>query len=147
MKEKFAELFEYNHKMNMELIKLIGSHDAQVSEKTFLLLSHIINAHQIWNSRIIQRNEFGVWQLNDWNTVAALNNSNFTDTLYILSSEDLNRIVTYKTSTGVVFENKLDDILFHIINHSTYHRAQIATECRNSGITPLLSDYIMYKRL
>ena len=147
MKEKLKELFDYTFAMNSKVIELVNNHSTQLSEKTFLLLSHIINAHQIWNSRIIQRMEFGVWQLNDLNAITALNNSNFTDTEQILAFEDLNRIISYKTSKGVVFENKLDDILFHIINHSTYHRAQIATECRNSGIPPLLTDYIMYKRL
>lgn len=146
MKEKFVELLEYNQYMNLEVIALIDAHYTKVSEKTLLLISHIINAHQIWNSRIIQRDEFLVWQLNDWAAIAKLNNSNYADTKEILCSEDLNSVVSYKNSRGIVFENKLDDIIFHIINHSTYHRAQIATECRNCGINPLISDYIMYKR-
>lgn len=41
---------------------------------------------------------------------------------------------------------KIKDIMFHIVNHSTYHRAQIATELKDHGIEPLKTDYILYKR-
>ncbi|QLH28398.1 MAG: hypothetical protein HWD63_02710 [Candidatus Parvibacillus calidus] len=39
----------------------------------------------------------------------------------------------------------MKDIIFHIINHSTYHRGQIAMEFRQSGLEPLNTDYIFYK--
>ena len=47
---------------------------------------------------------------------------------------------------GNLFENKIDDILFHIINHSTYHRGQIMMLFRESGLEPIFSDYIFHKR-
>ncbi|WP_209331385.1 DinB family protein [Lunatimonas salinarum] len=34
----------------------------------------------------------------------------------------------------------------HIVNHSTYHRGQIATLFRESGLQPVVTDYIMLKR-
>ncbi|WP_185211767.1 DinB family protein [Sphingobacterium mizutaii] len=37
--------------------------------------------------------------------------------------------------------------MFHIINHSNYHRAQIATELRKQEIEPIQTDYIKYKLL
>ncbi|WP_379084396.1 DinB family protein [Pedobacter sp. UC225_65] len=43
--------------------------------------------------------------------------------------------------TGIV-----KDILFHVFNHSTYHRAQIATLFKESGITPPVTDFIILKR-
>lgn len=54
--------------------------------------------------------------------------------------------IGYKTSKGDAFQNTVKDILFHIINHSTYHRGQIAANCKEYGIEPLMSDYIFYKR-
>ena len=59
---------------------------------------------------------------------------------------DLNNIILYKTTKGQAFENKTSDILFHIINHSTYHRGQIAADFRQTGTEPLSTDYIFYKR-
>jgi uncharacterized damage-inducible protein DinB len=45
-----------------------------------------------------------------------------------------------------MFSNTIKDILFHMINHSTHHRAQIAMDMRNNKLEPLPLDYIFYKR-
>jgi uncharacterized damage-inducible protein DinB len=45
-----------------------------------------------------------------------------------------------------LFTNTIKDILFHIINHSTNHRGQIAVDFRNNGLEPLVLDYVFYKR-
>ena len=58
--------------------------------------------------------------------------------------EEYSRPIT--NSKGETFSNKIKDILFHIINHSTYHRAQIATDLKQNGIEPINTDYIFYKR-
>lgn len=58
----------------------------------------------------------------------------------------LKKKISYKNSRGERFENSVRDILFHVINHSTYHRGQIATDCKLHGMTPLATDYIFYKR-
>lgn len=144
---KLEELFEYNHVMNEQLIQLLNKHIDNVSEKSFKLLSHMLNAHQIWNARILQKPPFQVWQLNNWQDINPINLDNYTNSLNILISEDLTREIEYSNSAGQRFKNKIEDILFHIINHSTYHRAQIATECRIYGIEPLSADYIIYKRM
>lgn len=146
MKDKFNELFAYNYEMNKQVIQLITQHEPTISEKIFELISHTINAHQIWNARINKEEELGVWQLNSWENIPTINAQNYDKTINILQNNNLSTIVSYRNSKGEQFKNKIEDILFHIINHSTYHRAQIATECRNLGIKPLVTDYIMYKR-
>jgi uncharacterized damage-inducible protein DinB len=52
----------------------------------------------------------------------------------------------YENSEDRLFTNTLKDMLFHIINHSTHHRAQISVDFRTNGIEPLNLDYILYKR-
>ena len=146
MKDKLLELYDYTYEMNKQVIELISLHQSIISEKIFKLFSHTMNAHQIWNSRINKEKEFAVWQINIWEDIPAINEQNFDKTNEILRVNNLNEIITYKNSKGEEFSNKVEDILFHVINHSTYHRAQIATECRMLGIEPLVTDYIMYKR-
>lgn len=146
MEKKYPDLFAYNHEMNMRLLTLLETHRTQVSEKTLALLSHTFNAHQIWNARILKQLTFQVWQLNDWHTLPQINQSNYENTLLILKTIPLQSFIEYHNSKGEGFFNTVDEILFHIINHSTYHRAQIATECRLHGIEPLSSDYILFKR-
>ena len=146
MKEKFRELFEYNNNFNQKLIELISENIQNVSEKTMKLINHLINAQQIWNSRITNEKEFGVWQINEWNETLEINDNNYSKTLKIIDEKNLENLIEYTNSKGQKFTNKIEDVLFHIINHSTYHRAQIATDLKNCGIEPISKDYIFYKR-
>lgn len=142
----FKELFEYNHHSNQKLINKLLENSDKTSEKSLHLQNHIINAHQIWNSRILTEIPFGVFEIHPTNELQELDNKNFQRTLEILKTKDLLEIINYKNTKGQTFSNSVKDILFHIINHSTYHRAQIATECKQQGIEPLITDYIFYKR-
>ena len=146
MKEKFIELFEYNYHFNNKLIEFISENFQLKPEKTVKLLNHLINAQQIWNARIKNEGEFEVWQINDWNNISKINTDNYSKTLEIIHNESLENSIEYKNSKGQKFINKIEDVLFHVINHSTYHRAQIATDIKNNGIEPINTDYIFYKR-
>jgi uncharacterized damage-inducible protein DinB len=70
--------------------------------------------------------------------------TNYFDSLLIVDEYDLNKTIKCKTTRGDVFTSSVQDILFNIINHSTYHRGQIATEFRRTGIEPLLTDYVFF---
>jgi len=54
--------------------------------------------------------------------------------------------IEYKNSSGRVFHNRVQDVIFHVANHSTYHRGQMAAEFKQSGLNPLVTDFIVYKR-
>lgn len=142
----FRELFEYNSHYNQKLITVIVKNSASTSEKSVRLLNHILNAHQIWMSRALNQTSMGVWDIHPVSELQQLDIQNHQKTLNILKSPDLSRIIHYSNSKGQAFTNSLRDILFHVINHSTYHRGQIASEFRQSGIEPLPTDYIFYKR-
>lgn len=71
---------------------------------------------------------------------------NYEHSLLILGDSDLDKTIHYTNTREQVFNNSIRDILFHIINHSTYHRGQIATEFRQNGLDPLVTDFIVYKR-
>lgn len=146
MKEKFIELFEYNYHFNKKLIEFISENFQLKPEKTVKLLNHLINAQQIWNARINNESEFEVSQINDWNNISKINTDNYSKTLGIIHNKSPENSIEYKNSKGEKFINKIEDVLFHVINHSTYHRAQIATDIKNNGIEPINTDYIFYKR-
>lgn len=147
MKLFFTELFEYSHHTNQKLADVFISSPDKTSEKALKLFSHVISAHQIWNNRIEPvQTSFGVWQLHAVEDFKSIDQSNYEQTLQLLDTIDLNKTIRYANSRGTTFSNSTRDILFHIINHSTYHRAQIATEFRTSGLQPLATDYIFYKR-
>jgi uncharacterized damage-inducible protein DinB len=54
---------------------------------------------------------------------------------------------SYKNLKGDSFNDIVEDTLYHVVNHGTYHRGQITTMLRAAGVTNLLStDLIVYLR-
>lgn len=76
---------------------------------------------------------------------AEIDNENYNHTLKIHFHVNILDKISF-TVKGQKFDSSMQDILFHIINQSTYHRGQIAMEFRNSGIEPINTEYILYKR-
>lgn len=147
MKTFFKELFEYSHHFNQKLWAIFNGNPGKTSEKAVNLYNHILNAHQIWNNRIEPKQAvFGVWDIHPIQDCKNIDISNYENSLLILDKFDLYETINYTTSKGQAFSNSIRDILFHAINHSTYHRGQIATEFKQAGLDPLVTDYIFYKR-
>jgi uncharacterized damage-inducible protein DinB len=147
MKEFFKELFAYSHHANQRLWDAMMENEGKVTEKSNIWYNHILNAHQIWNNRIDQKNApFGVWESREIPGESEIDLNNYTHTLAILDTYELDSVFKYTNSAGKAFTNNIRDTLFHIINHSTYHRGQIASDFRQHGLEPLVSDFIFYKR-
>ena len=148
MKDYFKELLEYSNFYNLKIIRKMNDGDLHfmVPERAISLLSHTLNAQKIWNDRIQGKTDtVQVWKDYNIEELESVENKNFQETLEILENEDLERIVQYKNSKGESYQNSVKDIIFHIINHSTYHRGQIATEFRKQKIDPIVSDFVYYK--
>ena len=147
MKSFFTELFEYNNHINQELAEIFCRNPGKMPEKSLILFSHILNAHHIWNHRAVEVSSvFGVWEAHELQSLKRIDDENFHASLRIISDMDIAQTIHYKNSSGKPFGNLLRDILFHIINHATYHRGQIATDFRAHRIEPLSTDYVFYKR-
>ena len=146
MKDHFQDLLEYNAHFNQLLIQNFLDNKLVWSEKSKSLLNHILNAHQIWNSRILNQKTFEVWQINPDESLLKINSDNFNETLKILNQKDLTEIVSYQNSKGKEFNNSIQEVIFHFLNHSTYHRGQIAMLMKQAGLEPINTDYIFYKR-
>lgn len=145
MKAQLRALFEYHHHYSQQLIVLLEENE--VSDEILQLFSHILNAQHIWNHRILSKEPlFTVWQVHEKQNLQHINQENYAQTLTILEKADLNAAFSYNTFMGQTFHNKIEDILFHMINHTTYHKGQIALLLKQQGITPIATDYIIYKR-
>ncbi|MGJ5640628.1 DinB family protein [Formosa sp. S-31] len=146
MKGFLKDLFNYHHHFNQLLIKQCLENSAQVSVRAQELLSHCFNAHQIWNARIIGETSLGVNDLHTFKVMTTLDESNLNTSLRILETMDINTEIVYTNSKGEQYTNTIKDILFHITNHFSHHKGQIILELKQGGITPLVTDYIFYKR-
>jgi uncharacterized damage-inducible protein DinB len=147
MVDFFKELFTYTHHFNQKLAEVIAQREQEIPEKVVQLFSHILNAHHVWNNRILfAENPYGVWDLQAMQDLASIDEKNYRHSLLILEKIDLANEINYLNSKGLAFKNTVRDILFHLVNHSTHHRGQISTLFRQNGIEPLVMDYIFYKR-
>lgn len=52
--------------------------------------------------------------------------------------------VQYKNLKGDLFENRVEDMLFHVVNHGTYHRGQVTTLLHQLGVTKIKGMDIIY---
>ncbi len=145
LNEHFLDLFKYNHHYNQQFINILKN--KLVEDKLHQLMSHIVNAHQIWNYRILnQVLDYGVWEVRKPDTLIGDDKLNFEYSVKIIQDTDLDKTILYINTKGEQFTSKVSEIIFHIINHSTYHRAQISSALKAAGIEPIISDYIFYKR-
>lgn len=143
MKTFFQSLFEYNHNVNRQLWEVMNAHPDKTSEKAIKLYNHILNGHQIWNNRIDKRDAaVDVWDMHPLHVCRALDEANYRHTLDIIHQFDLDEVIQHPKIKGKPFSKKISEILFHVVNHSTYHRGQIATEFRLGGLEPLMTDFI-----
>ena len=74
------------------------------------------------------------------------NEKSYTDFLTHLNSTDLDKVISYKNSTGKEFKNSVRDILIHVALHGQYHRGQINTRLRADGMDPVNTDFITFVR-
>lgn len=143
------KLIDYNDWANQQLFHAIKQHGDAVPPGVMSLLSHMMTAQSIWLSRVREvLPNVGVWEACDLETCMRLHEESTAQFRQLLTwpEAELRKTISYVNTQGLHFENVVEDILMHVINHSTYHRAQIATEMRKNGITPVPTDYIVFIR-
>lgn len=140
-----AKYIEYNRWANKKVLNDLNE-ELWKDEKIRNLYSHILNAQEIWCKRV----------LNQMDTVPAVwRKLEFHELGFKLSEIDrlLDHVVNGKSASvvyvntkGKTYTNRVNDILVHIVNHSTHHRAQIRLRLSELGVKPTPTDYIVYCR-
>jgi uncharacterized damage-inducible protein DinB len=140
--------FVYDDWANKELLQSLEQFS---TERSLQLVSHIAATQKIWYTRLhhLDSAAIAVWpnlSLNECTEELQILHHQWEKLLNTLTMKDLYEIVTYRNTKGQEFKNSISDILFHVINHSTHHRAQVAAEIRKIGGTPPAMDYIVFCR-
>ncbi len=141
------ELNEYNHYYNEKIIGHCKENKTAITDKTIELLNHSVAAMVIWCDRIQGKSDWPktLWTNKDLSIIETQELQYYQKVKMILSEKNTDELITYKTSQGIHHKNQMGVILFHALNHFTYHRGQITLEFRKAGIDVIPSDYILYK--
>ncbi len=137
---------DYNRQVNADFIRHLESADP-VNERINLLMSHIVNAHQIWLERMRgERMSVKVFELRTYEQLSNQIEKNHKDTAEILESKSLDEAVNYVNTQRQRFRNTIAEMFLHLFNHSSYHRGQINQLLVQEGKPAMVSDFIVYSR-
>ena len=156
-KKFLTKMFNYNkwaNKQYREVLRNIHIDDLKLETKYGVLLDriiHIFASYQMWHKRlqnespteVIKASEF-----NDWNELESTW-IKMDDLLldYVKSSTDdlLDQEVNYTSLDGRKFTRIRTDILFHLIQHPTYHRGQLSSIFKHSELPNLpATDVVLF---
>ena len=112
-------------------------------EKTIL---HIWDADLVWLKRL-QGESFTEWPSKDFkgDTGALMagwlqNTIDFKNFVAAKGPEYLQTQINYKNMAGKPYSNTVEEIIYHVVNHGTFHRGQIITMLRANRWTELAAN-------
>lgn len=140
------DLLAYARETNKMVINQVLSNDKK-PDKLVELINHIFNAHRIWNNRITNSEvDVDGWEEHKIEHWIEINEANYNTSEQIIKNFNADQVIRYSDSQGETFENKVAEIVRHIVNHSTYHKGQIALLMRQAQLEPVETDYIYLRR-
>ncbi|SEN87758.1 Uncharacterized damage-inducible protein DinB (forms a four-helix bundle) [bacterium A37T11] len=141
-----VKLWKYNDWANRSLFSQFGEDGFCVSADSLRLLSHIVNTQWAWLGRInAEKSVLGAWEIHELNRCVEIHQFS-SEGLKAHLDQDSESTITYTNFQGVTYTNSIQDILIHVFNHGSYHRAQIARDLRENGLVPINTDYITFVR-
>jgi uncharacterized damage-inducible protein DinB len=147
MIQYFTRLFRYDVWASGNVIKTIADNNIE-DDRLNSLMSHIIDIEQMWFERIDQgKSEIDMQKMipsDQWSDQLLNINDKYRNLLKSVDEVELDRKRDYANSKGVPHHIPLRDLLCHVINHSTHHRAQMTSRIRELGFEPPFTDYIFY---
>ena len=149
MKQYFLKLYQYNAWANKRVINCLTRQNIS-DEKILGIVGHIVAAQFLWLHRIkglppANVKLWGEYTLEQVTTMAEEAGQLWLD--FVESTEDFNRQLTYNNYVGEPYVNNVEMIMIHLVNHSSYHRAQVAMLLRQKGFEPINTDFITYDRV
>lgn len=149
MKDFFLKWYQYNAWANRRIIGALEQ-QAVTDEKILSIFAHLVSANFIWLNRFkdLPKSEYKLWgtySLKELRLMVEEADRQWMD--YVDSEEYKGRLLKYRNYTDNYFENEIEQIMIHLVNHGSYHRGQVALLMREKGYEPVNTDYITYDRV
>lgn len=148
--DDFATLLRYTRWANAQVLSVLRDAGA-APERARALLSHLLRTQDVWYGRVegTDHAHLDFWATDTLPACAERAEASarrWRTLLHDTADDDLDRSVSYTNSKGTAYDTSLRDILTHVFNHGTHHRAQIALLLREAGVAPPVTDYIYFVR-
>jgi uncharacterized damage-inducible protein DinB len=152
------QLFAYddwaNRRLSEALVRLteeqLGTVVASSHPSLRETFAHIIFAEWIWLRRWLGESPTGAPSWVASQTVNQLQGtlsevqSDRSGLLERLEDAGLDGLVRFRDTEGDEYTHALGDLMRHVVNHSSYHRGQAATQLRQLGEVPPGTDLVLY---
>lgn len=145
-KEFLIQMFIYNKWANSRyrtVLRGISMVDLRIKTEYGLLLEriiHIFASYEMWYKRLHNQSPTEVIKSTDFSNWTELENKwiemddLLIEYLSVVSQDLLGETVSYTSLDGREFTRKREDILFHLIQHPTYHRGQLSSYFKHSEL-------------
>jgi uncharacterized damage-inducible protein DinB len=156
--EEINTLFDYNYWANHRMMGVVETLTTEQFIKDFgenvgsirSKVVHIMGGEKIWLTRWQGSSPKSLLDPQDFPNQIIVKETweeiekQMIEFITGLNEEKLNKIISYTSTEGKSFSYPLWQMLKHLINHSTYHRGQVATLLRQVGVAPKSTDLIVY---
>lgn len=158
--QEITDLLEYNLWANNRLFEAAAQMPAEQYYRdlksshggihgTFV---HIVGAQKVWLARWLGSPDTSMVRAEDVTSLIDLIalweqiSSETAKFLQQFTDEKLHDTMTITTSNGKRFTHTYQQMLQHLVNHSSIHRGQVSAMMRQLGIRPPATDLIGYYR-
>jgi uncharacterized damage-inducible protein DinB len=149
MKQYFLKLYRYNAWSNKRVLGTLQKQNVR-DEKILTIMGHTVAALFLWLHRIkgLPAPDVKLWGEYSLEQLVELAEKAGKEWLeFVESTDNFNRELTYRNYVNEPYTNNVENIMIHLVNHSSYHRGQIAMLLRQKGFEPINTDFITYDRV
>ncbi len=141
--EYLRRQFAYDAWANREVLTVLQKNGGE-DPRSIQLLAHLLAAERLWMERLEGKDQsVKVWPVSDLSLCEGqVQELERLWPEYLRGVTDFSQTISYKNSKGEPWTSTIVDVLTHVVMHSAYHRGQIASHMRESGLTPAYTDFI-----
>ncbi len=149
MLDQFRKNFEFDYWATDNFMKALVEM-AQPPEKAVKILGHILFASDIWLARLMKEDlsrfadPYPPYSLAECRQKLDQLHEKWKNYLANFKPENLGEKIVFANTQGKRYEHVVQNVLVHVVNHSSYHRGQLATLVQQGEGKRPNTDYIGY---
>ena len=161
MKELLQQYAAYNFWANKILLEKLAQIPDEILHKNmgssfesiYKTLAHLMEVESIWWQRLKLQEHVQLPEKDSDENFTELSkklltlSKQWSEWVYDANEKNLTHVFGYQNTKKEFFKQPVNEVLLHLFNHQTYHRGQVITLLRQSGIDKIpATDFIVFCR-